>query len=273
MPEVTILGLRFVSLYVDQILAARDFYTRVFGDPEYTEGDGTLYGWRMGDTWLTVFDTASAIFWMYNDCWPAVRSWTIVDYLRNRTPAFWAVRRAMQPVQLFVTDESGWIHIYAVNDTLTTFDARVQFGVLDLSHGTLIEHTHMARISANSSSIVARFEAGAWKKRAHTMPFAMLLDAENTVLARARMYELVLAEMEWPTASVDVSVKEGKAVFTSDRFAWGVCIDLDGTRALDDNFFDVWPGLPYAINWPYPEPPTILHIGNSRQETPILEDI
>jgi len=45
-----------------------------------------------------MFDTSSAIFWMYNDCWPATRSWTIVDYYLRRTPAFAAVRRALQPL-------------------------------------------------------------------------------------------------------------------------------------------------------------------------------
>ena len=40
-----------------------------------------------------MFSTASAIFWMYNDCWPTTRSWTIVDYYGRRTPAFYPVRR------------------------------------------------------------------------------------------------------------------------------------------------------------------------------------
>ena len=54
---------------------------------EYIEN----FRWRM-------WSSAAACFWMYNDCWPATRSWTIVDYALRRTPAFHPVRRAMEPV-------------------------------------------------------------------------------------------------------------------------------------------------------------------------------
>jgi UDP-N-acetylglucosamine/UDP-N-acetylgalactosamine diphosphorylase len=54
-----------------------------------------------------MFSSASAIFWMYNDCWPTVRSWTTVDYALNRTPSFHPVRRAFAPVNVVVVAEEG----------------------------------------------------------------------------------------------------------------------------------------------------------------------
>ena len=48
----------------------------------------------------------------------------------------------------------------------------------------------------------------------------------------------------------------------SPTFAWGVCLDLDGEQPLADNFFDVYPGQPYAIDWPAALPPRILGVGN-----------
>src|SRR5581483_10511101 len=53
------------------------------------------------------FDCASAIFWMFNDVWPAVRSWTIVDYYLRRTPSFHPVRRAFLQVGVVVVQEGG----------------------------------------------------------------------------------------------------------------------------------------------------------------------
>jgi uncharacterized glyoxalase superfamily protein PhnB len=50
-----IVGLNYVSLYVKDFKAAISFYSKVFGPPEYKEGDEEIYGWRMGSTWLTVF--------------------------------------------------------------------------------------------------------------------------------------------------------------------------------------------------------------------------
>ena len=50
-----ILDLNYFSLYIQDFKAAITFNSQVFGPWEYTEGDGELYGWRMGATWLTVF--------------------------------------------------------------------------------------------------------------------------------------------------------------------------------------------------------------------------
>jgi uncharacterized glyoxalase superfamily protein PhnB len=41
-------------LYYEDYAAALDFYTRVFGPPNYKEGENT-HGWRMGESWLTLF--------------------------------------------------------------------------------------------------------------------------------------------------------------------------------------------------------------------------
>ncbi|MGE3853497.1 MAG: VOC family protein [Planctomycetota bacterium] len=47
----TIVGLNYVTCYVEDYDAALDFYTRMFGERENREPAG----WRMGSTWLTVF--------------------------------------------------------------------------------------------------------------------------------------------------------------------------------------------------------------------------
>jgi beta-mannosidase len=58
--------------------------------------------------------------------------------------------------------------------------------------------------------------------------------------------------------------REGEqVVFESDAFAWRVCLDLDGERALPDNFFDVLPGIPTVLDWPEAlGEPRIIRIGN-----------
>jgi len=43
---------------------------------------------------------------------------------------------------------------------------------------------------------------------------------------------------------VSVKLQNGRAIFRSDRFAWRVCLDLDGEQRLPDNFFDIFPGIP-----------------------------
>jgi uncharacterized glyoxalase superfamily protein PhnB len=54
-PPFTIIDLNFVSLYYENFQEAIDFYEKVFGPPENVDEDGSIYGWRMGSTWLTLF--------------------------------------------------------------------------------------------------------------------------------------------------------------------------------------------------------------------------
>lgn len=54
-PALDIVGLRFVSLYYDDIEGATAYFARVFGPPAYVEAEGAIRGWPMGDTWLTLF--------------------------------------------------------------------------------------------------------------------------------------------------------------------------------------------------------------------------
>lgn len=68
MKPFSIVGLNFVSLYMRDIEAALAFYTHVFGPHEYTEDGQTLFGWRMGSTWLTMFPSIAGTDTERNPC-------------------------------------------------------------------------------------------------------------------------------------------------------------------------------------------------------------
>ena len=49
-----VVGLNYVSLYMHDYQPAIAFYSQVFGSPEHIDEAQTIYGWRMGTTWLTL---------------------------------------------------------------------------------------------------------------------------------------------------------------------------------------------------------------------------
>jgi hypothetical protein len=51
-------GLHGIALFFHQYEAAVAYYTRVLGPPAYVEGEFTK-GWRIGNTWLTLFPAQS----------------------------------------------------------------------------------------------------------------------------------------------------------------------------------------------------------------------
>ncbi len=210
-----------------------------------------------------MFDTGSAIFWMYNDCWPATRSWTIVDYYLRRTPAFYPVRRAMQPLHLVLADEGQTVGIYGINETSNEWTGTLRFGFMNLAGGFPSDRTCNAGIPANASVRLAELSRSDWPDTRSSAAFGMLLDSGGNVVTRNRLFLPLFKEIRWPEARLNVRASNGKAVFSSKAFVWNVCIDVDGSERLDDNFFDVYPGIPHVITWKGPRPPRVLFTGNA----------
>jgi beta-mannosidase len=209
-----------------------------------------------------MFDTASAVFWMYNDCWPATRSWTSVDYYLRRTPSFYAVRRALQPVHLVLALEADEVRVYGINETQKPIVANLRFGVFRLAGGKYaVDRQVKVTLAANASTVLAAFPARRWQKRQETFAFATLMQGGKLV-ARNKLYEPLFKDLRWPKAKISVRLTGGKAVFSSPTFAWGVCLDLDGENLLPDNFFDLYPGQEFALPWPGKQAPQIRFVGN-----------
>ena len=52
-----IVDLNFVSLYFVELAKAVDFYTGIFGPPDEVDEKDPHYGWQLGATWLTLFES------------------------------------------------------------------------------------------------------------------------------------------------------------------------------------------------------------------------
>lgn len=235
---------------------------------EYTYYGGLLQGEGLSEYINNFrrrkFDSAAAIFWMFNDCWPAVRSWTIVDYYLNRTPSFYPVKRCFAPISVVVTKEDDRVNIYGVNDTPFDWEGEVQYGVFTLHGDYVLDKTAKVKIADNTSTCIASFPVDEWERTGfdRAIAFAML-KKNGKVIARNRLFLLRFYEMDWPKAEVEIERDGDEIVFRSDVFVWGVCLDLNGTKELPDNFFDIWPKIEYRISWPRGEElPEILRIGN-----------
>jgi beta-mannosidase len=59
-------------------------------------------GWRR--QWGDERHCGGALLWQLNDCWPTI-SWAIVDYFLNPKPAYYAVKRVLNPIAVGVRRE------------------------------------------------------------------------------------------------------------------------------------------------------------------------
>lgn len=213
-----------------------------------------------------MFDSAAAIFWMFNDVWPATRSWTIVDHRLRRTPSFHPVRRAMAPLSVGLVEEADRIAIYGINDRDTPVRGELRFGVLSLAGGPYpLDRREPTVLLPNASTRLASFPRSAWNDDTRELAFAVLSES-GQVVARNRLIRPLFKELHWPAldpaADIRIAVRDGVATFACGRFAFNVCLDLDGERRLADNFFDLYPDQLHRIAWTLPDPPRVLRVGN-----------
>jgi beta-mannosidase len=210
-----------------------------------------------------MFDSASAVFWMYNDCWPTVRSWTIVDYYLRRTPSFYPVRRAFKPLTVAVVHEEDKIKVFGINEG-NDWEGELGYGLLALAGGYPVNHKKAVRLPGNASTLLAELDGAEWTRQGETTHVAFaVLSQGGQEAARDCLFLPYYKEMVWPKAEVHITCQDGKAIFTCDTFAWRVCLDLDGEQALPDNFFDIYPGIPTILDWDETlGEPRVLHVGN-----------
>jgi len=234
---------------------------------EYVYWAGVVQGEGLGEYIRNfrrrMFDTSSAIFWMYNDNWPATRSWTIVDYYLRRTPAFWPVRRHFAPLTVALAIEDETVKVFGVNEG-PACQGELRYGLLALSGSYPLDETIAVDLPANASTLLAEFPLAQWQSLGETSHAAFcLLSVDGNEVARDKLLQPRFKDIEWPEADIEVTWADGVATFSCDTFAWRVCVDLDGERALDDNFFDLFPGVPTRIAWPEAwGRPQVLNVGN-----------
>ena len=188
------------------------------------------------------WDSASAIFWMYNDCWPTVRSWTILDYYGRRTPSFDRVRKAFQPFHIAYVSEGGELSLVVLNESAVRREVELESGVCSTTQGFL--RTEKRHLDIGPGETLRIPVEGNPEHPEREFLYAMARE-DGKLIAANRWFFARVREMQFLPARIEaVSSAEG-TVLTSDVFAYGVCVDLDGEARVADNFFELYPGVPF----------------------------
>jgi beta-mannosidase len=218
-----------------------------------------------------MFDSAAAIYWMFNDSWPTTHGWPTFDSKLRKKLSFYPVAHAFAPVSVVVAEDAGTIRVYGVNDGQKSFVGELESGVFHVSRGVLSSDTIRVELPPNASVPLAEVSRRELRKAGERSAgaFARLLkdgrQAAQHRLLFARFGELELVREPKITARV----RGGLAAFESDTFVWSACLDTDGAADYGDNCFDLIPGRPYAMPWPEGAPrPRVVRTGNSLIQAP-----
>ncbi|WYZ45930.1 hypothetical protein EsH8_IX_000155 [Colletotrichum jinshuiense] len=213
-----------------------------------------------------------ALVWQLNDCWPTV-SWAVVDYWLVPKPAFYAIGRAMRPLDVGVrrrVDE--WTKCHA-DPTLgargTDFEVWVASARVDAVAGDLvvrfisIETGREVRgriekkvvAAANATTEVVEKQAVGVPNAGFgdaTVPFHperddpyvihAALSVDGEVVAEDTAWPQPLKYLEFSDRKVRVVARGGKLVVSAERPVKGFIIEEERGMKLSDNGFDLVPG-------------------------------
>lgn len=192
------------------------------------------------------FDSAAAVFWMFNDCWPTTVSWTIVDYYLNPTLSFHSVRRAFECLRVIVLKDGEGFAVVVNSDYMKKCKCILRVGVFNCSGKYIHDESIEIIVPENSRDEYFRFPKDIELTNSD-IPFAIVYDDKGNVLSQNRFIGNKYFELPLLPSDISVSTNDGEIILNSDVFVMGVCIDIQGDPVIEDNMFDLFPGISYKI--------------------------
>ncbi len=199
--------------------------------------------------------TRGGLVWFLRDLWPGA-GWGVVDAHGAPKPAWYALRRALQPVMIAMSDEGcNGVAIHVANDGPMPLAARVE---LALYRGGHVEVGRGGCDVAVAPHAATELAAAQLFEGFLDLSFAYRFGPPTAHVVHARLVtgERLLAEaFHFPagppaTREADVGLTAqlvpGGIQIGARHFAYGVTIDLPGYRP-DDNAFHLAPGQTRVI--------------------------
>ncbi len=172
------------------------------------------------------------LVWQLNDCWP-VTSWAIVDSFGIPKPAYYTIKRELEPVTLGLWRTDEGCEIWVTNSKDDSSMGTLELRAYDFEGKEIANEKHQVTINPNSTT-----ELGHWNIK-NAMVVSAKLQEKTSVTARATLWSEPFKYYEIPDPELSIEVISATQIKLSvHKPAKGVWL----TAACDDNFLDVMPG-------------------------------
>ena len=199
------------------------------------------------------FKSSAAVYWMFNDCWPTVRSWTVFDYYFRKNNAYYKVKKAFSSLICAYRAEGGIYRLYLLNDNgiesangLRNF-FEVEYGVCSLTKGYIHKVNREVVLTDSPCVCIADISFDMINDENDEFPYVILRKNGN-VISTNRYFIPQLKHMKFKDAQITETTYGSYKTLKSSHFVAGVCLDIDGEKKLCDNAFDLFPDVEVRVN-------------------------
>ena len=197
---------------------------------------------------------SGAIYWMFDDCWPAI-GWSLVDYFLRPKPAYYYAKRACAPVIVSFKQLEDRVQAYVTSDErLRSIDGMLRVGVFTFETCGLDLEEVPVKLPANASR--SFWESGPIDELLRDPArqcLVGLLESRGTIIAKGFYFGLPFGEMEFPKPKLLVEREQleenrHRMVIAANAFARNVSIgNLPPPPRPADHNFDLLPGEAYEV--------------------------
>ena len=201
--------------------------------------------WRRADS-----STRGALVWFLRDLWPGA-GWGVVDANGDPKPCWYALKRALAPVSLAITDEGvNGLALHVANDPAAPLDAQLSIdlyghGEVPVGHAETAVHVPAHR----ALTLAAASLLDEWLDLSHAYRFGR--PVANVVHAKLVANDTLMADAFWfPTGlpavpETDIGLTASIEHFDHDapvlrvgtrRFAQSVALNVPGYLPRDNGF-------------------------------------
>lgn len=201
--------------------------------------------WRRADS-----PTRGALIWFLRDLWPGA-GWGIIDANGNPKPCWYALKRALAPISLAITDEGvNGLAVHVCNDPVMPLDGRLEIDLYrsgEIPVGHARAEVHVPAHGAATLAAASLFDEWLDLSYAYRFgpPLADVIHAKLTVdgapLSETFWFPVGLSntrEQDIGLTAEPLSRDDGDVVLrlTTRRFAQSIAIDVPGLVPADNGF-------------------------------------
>ncbi|MDD5687056.1 MAG: hypothetical protein PHE88_04405 [Elusimicrobia bacterium] len=202
-------------------------------------------------------NNGGTMVWMLNDCWPT-SNWSTIDYYRNPKPAFYAAKRACEPLLPIIFERAGKIEFFFGNDSPKDLKVKLIYGQEKLEGEQVWKKQKNLRVKSNSTVL---FDAIKKSKKIIPTGDFLFIDAEvnGKKLPRVIYFPDGWKNINWPAPDIKIKLIRQKFVdgewnsyirLKTDTFVrfCHLLLKKDNVNvSFSDNYFDMSAGTTREI--------------------------
>lgn len=205
------------------------------------------------------FNTAGALFWQLNDCWP-VSSWAVIDSALRPKAAYYYAKRFFAPVLVSLKRKEGKVEVWGINDTVNPVQCTLSAGVKSFSGEYMNGHEKDLLLKPNSSRLIAEIPISIGRELGKEDSYVVArFMQDDTAISENRLFFDEPKHLLFPPPEISSSVRmtgsnTAQVTLRAGKFAKDVCLSFEGVDAEpDDNFFDIDAGESKTVMCRIPE--------------------